>query len=99
MSNAYIYIMANKSNSTLYVGVTSDLIKRVYEHKNSFVESFTKKYNIKNLVYFEVFDSIEDAIAREKQLKNWKREWKIALIEKENADWIDLYTRLVEGGY
>jgi len=99
MKNAYIYIMTNKANATLYIGVTSDLIKRVYEHKNSFVDSFTKKYNTKKLVYFEVYDSIESAISREKQLKNWKREWKIELIEKENGEWKDLYEDLVEGGY
>lgn len=99
MQNSYIYIMTNKPNGTLYVGVTSDLIKRVYEHKNGFVEGFTKKYKTKKLAYFEVLDSIEDAIAREKQLKNWKREWKVALIEKENMEWKDLYDGLVEGGY
>ncbi len=97
--SAYIYIMTNKKDGTLYIGVTNDLIKRVYEHKESFVESFTKKYNLKSLVYFEVFDAIEEAIIKEKQLKNWKREWKIALIEKENRDWKDLHEGLVKNGY
>lgn len=67
----------------------------MYEHKNGFVDSFTKKYNLKNLVYFEIFDFIEDAIVREKQLKNWKRDWKVALIERENGGWEDLYNKLL----
>ena len=81
--SAYIYIMSNKKDGTLYIGVTSNLLKRVHEHKESFIDSFTKKYNLKYLVYFELFDDISKAIQREKQLKNWKREWKIELIEKE----------------
>ena len=96
--DSYIYIMTNKKDGTLYIGVTSNLIKRVYEHKNSFVDSFTKKYNLKSLVYYEIFESIEEAIKREKQLKNWKREWKIELIEKMNVEWVDLYDELVENG-
>ena len=97
--SAYIYMMTNKKDGTLYVGVANDLIRRIYEHKEASTESFTKKYNLKSLVYFEVFDAIEEAIKREKQLKNWKREWKMALIEKENEDWKDLYDGLVENGY
>jgi len=97
--SAYIYIMSNKKDGTLYNGVTSNLLKRVHEHKESFIDSFTKKYNIKNLVYFELFDDISEAIKKEKQLKNWKREWKIELIEKENPEWIDLYIDLVAGGF
>ncbi|MDD4757223.1 MAG: GIY-YIG nuclease family protein [Prolixibacteraceae bacterium] len=87
----YTYILASKPNGTLYVGVTKDLIKRVYEHKNDFVEGFTKKYSVHTLVYYEIFDDINNAIAREKTLKNYKRQWKINLIEKDNPDWKDLY--------
>jgi len=97
--SAYIYIMSNKKDGTLYIGVTSNLLKRVHEHKESFIDSFTKKYNLKYLVYFEFFDDISEAIKKEKQLKNWKREWKIELIEKENSEWVDLYIDLVTGGY
>ncbi len=87
----YTYILASKPNGTLYVGVTKDLIKRVYEHKNDFVEGFTKKYSVHTLVYYEIFDDINNAISREKTLKNYKRQWKINLIEKDNPDWKDLY--------
>ena len=93
--NAYIYIMTNKTNSTLYIGVTSGLIKRVYEHKNALVDGFTKRYNLKKLVFYEIYDDINNAIAREKQLKAWKREWKVELIESQNRDWSDLYDGLV----
>ena len=93
--NAYIYILASKKNGTLYIGVTSNLIKRVYEHKNSLYDGFTSNHNVKNLVCFEIFNDITDAITREKQLKSWKREWKIALIEKENYVWQDLYDSLL----
>ena len=96
--SAYIYIMTNKNNTTLYIGVTSNLIKRVYEHKNSFVDSFTKKYNLKKLVYYEVYDEIVEAITREKQLKNWKREWKINLVDSMNREWNELYDELVMNG-
>ena len=91
----YVYILASKKNGTLYIGVTSDLIKRVYEHKNELVESFTQKYAIHNLVYFEITESIESAIMREKQLKKWNRAWKINLIEKSNPGWNDLYLDLI----
>ncbi len=93
--NAYIYIMTNKTNSTLYIGVTSGLIKRVYEHKNALVDGFTKRYNLKKLVFYEIYDDINSAITREKQLKAWKREWKVELIESQNRDWNDLYDGLV----
>ena len=86
-----VYILSNRKGGTLYIGVTSDIVKRVYEHKNSFVDGFTKKYHIHKLVYFETHHSIEEAIKREKQLKKWIRAWKIDLIEKENPDWEDLY--------
>ncbi len=86
----YIYIMANKPNGVLYIGVTSNLENRIYQHKNNLIPGFTSKYNLKNIVYYEVFDDIREAISREKQLKNWRRQWKIALIEKENPGWRDL---------
>jgi putative endonuclease len=91
----FIYILTSKKNGTLYIGVTSDLIKRVYEHKNELVEGFTQKYAIHNLVYFEATESIESAIMREKQLKKWNRAWKINLIEKSNPVWKDLYPELI----
>lgn len=81
--------MTNNSK-TLYIGVTNDLARRVYEHKNKLIEGFTKKYNLTKLVYYEICNSIEDAIRREKQLKNWHRQWKINLIESINKDWEDL---------
>jgi putative endonuclease len=92
----YVYILANKKNGTLYVGVTSNLIKRVFEHKSDFVEGFTKKYQVHNLMYYEVTESVESAIAREKQIKKWHRDWKIRLIEKENPEWKDLYSEIVQ---
>ena len=93
--NSYVYIMTNKTNSTLYIGVTSDLVKRIYEHKNALVDGFTKKYNLKKLVFYEVHSDIMEAIKREKQLKAWKREWKVDLIENENRDWNDLYEIII----
>jgi putative endonuclease len=93
MKSGFVYIMANQNNGTLYVGVTSNLIKRVYEHRNSLVEGFTKKYGLKKLVYFEVFEDISSAIEREKQLKAGNRKKKIILIEANNASWSDLYSR------
>ncbi len=88
---SFIYIMTNKKDGTLYVGVTSDLVKRVYEHKNSLCDGFTKKYNLKSLVYYEIYDDITEAIKREKQLKKYRREWKVEMIEKMNIEWEDLY--------
>lgn len=82
--------MANQRNGTLYVGVTNDLIRRVYEHKNSLVEGFTKKYNVKILVHYETTDTAEGALSREKCLKRWNRKWKLNLIESENPQWNDL---------
>ena len=79
----------------LYIGVTSDLIKRVYEHKNDMVDGFTHKYHIHSLVYFEITEDVNSAISREKQLKKWNRAWKIALIEKNNPEWRDLYYDLL----
>ena len=95
MKQSYIYIMSNKLNGTLYVGVTSDIIKRVYEHKNNLVDGFTKKYNLKTLVYYEIYDDITDAITREKQLKAGSRAKKIELIKKMNPEWNDLYESLI----
>ena len=87
----YVYILVSKRNGTLYIGVTSNLVKRVYEHKNNIIEGFTKKYNIQKLVYYEITNDIESAIRREKQLKKWNRKWKINLIENSNPEWRDLY--------
>jgi len=89
-----IYILASKRNGTLYIGVTSDLAKRVWEHKNHFVEGFTKKHGVDKLVYYETHETAQSAIAREKKLKKWNRAWKIRLIEKNNPDWHDLYAKL-----
>ncbi len=91
----YIYIMASKRHGTLYVGVTSDLIRRIFEHKDGLIDGFTKKYSIKTLVYVEMFDDIRDAIAREKAVKAWKREWKINAIEAENPLWRDITSDLI----
>jgi len=91
---SYVYIMASKKNGTLYIGVTADLKKRVYKHKNKLVQGFTNKYNINKLVYYEIFDNIQEAITREKILKKWNRQWKIELIEKQNSKWEDLYFSL-----
>jgi len=86
----YVYILTNKSNNVLYIGVTNDLIRRIFEHKNKLVEGFAKKYNLRKLVYYEATDDIESAINREKQLKNWHRDWKINLVDQFNPDWKDL---------
>jgi putative endonuclease len=94
MNQYFVYILASKKNGTLYLGVTNNLLKRIYEHKNNLVEGFTKKYNVHSLVYYEAYSDIYDAIAREKRIKKWKRCWKIELIEKFNPKWEDLYYRL-----
>ena len=91
----WVYLMASQKNGTLYAGVTNNLVRRVFEHKSDFVEGFTRQYGVHTLVWFESTESIEAAIQREKQLKNWKREWKVALIEKENPNWHDLYEGLL----
>ncbi|ACV27616.1 GIY-YIG nuclease family protein [Kangiella koreensis] len=93
-NNYYVYIMTTKRNGALYVGVTSDLIKRVWQHKNNVVESFTQKYRVHQLVYYEQCDSIETALNREKRLKEWKRQWKVDLIESKNPYWNDLYPKI-----
>ena len=90
----YTYILASERRGTLYVGATSDLPGRVWQHKNDVVDGFTRTYGVHHLGYYEAFDDIEQAIAREKQFKNWKRDWKVELIEDKNPDWIDLYPSL-----
>jgi len=89
--SAFVYFMSNNYNNVLYVGVTNDLVRRVAEHKAKVNKGFTYKYNVDKLVYFESIHSINDAIEREKQIKNWKREWKNELVNKENPDWKDLF--------
>ena len=95
MKTGYVYIMASKQNGTLYIGVTSNLASRIWQHKEGAVEGFTKKYNVKLLVWYEQHDSIEEAIQREKQLKRWNRAWKLQLIEKMNPVWQDLYESIL----
>ena len=90
-----VYILASKRQGTLYIGVTSDLIKRIGQHKSSEIAGFTQKYNVKMLVYYEQHPNAESAIHREKRLKEWKRAWKLALIEKHNPSWQDLYEDIV----
>jgi putative endonuclease len=90
----FVYILASKQNGTLYTGVTSDLIKRVYQHKNGLIDGFTKKYSVHDLVYFETTDDVKTALQREKQIKKWNRQWKIEMIERKNKDWRDLYPKL-----
>jgi putative endonuclease len=90
----YVYLLASKPYGTLYVGVTSDLARRVWEHKNKAVTGFTARYCVDNLVWFEAYDSAEPAIRREKQIKEWKRDWKISLIERDNPHWIDRFSAL-----
>jgi putative endonuclease len=93
----YVYILANHIGGTLYIGVTNDLVRRVYEHRLGAAESFTKRHEVNRLVYFECFDDIDQAIHREKRLKKWTRAWKISLVEKDNPDWIDLYPEIAGG--
>ncbi|MBU0651078.1 GIY-YIG nuclease family protein [bacterium] len=95
--NYYVYILASKKNGTLYVGITSDLIKRVWQHKYKEIEGFTSQYNIDKLVYYEIFDDPENAINREKRIKKYKRIWKMNLIEANNPHWNDLYNDLLSG--
>ena len=93
----YVYIPASRIGGTLYIGVTNDLVRRVAEHKSKIAESFTKRYDVVRLVYFETFDGIEQAIHREKRLKKWTRAWKVQLIEGENPNWDDLYPSIAGG--
>jgi putative endonuclease len=87
----YVYLLASKKHGTLYLGVTNDLVRRVYEHRTKAVEGFTKRYAVDKLVWFEIHDNVEAAITREKELKKWRRDWKIRLIEEQNPEWTDLY--------
>ena len=91
----YVYLLASKRYGTLYTGVTSDLAKRIYEHKECLVQGFTKKYNVHQLVYYEVHSDIYEAITREKQIKKWNRQWKINLIEQDNPQWLNLANGLL----
>jgi putative endonuclease len=95
MTAGWVYIMTNKPYGTLYIGVTSDLCRRAWEHREGEVEGFTKRYGLRRLIYVERFDDVSDAIQRETQLKWWRRLWKIELISKSNPDWLDLYETLI----
>ena len=95
MASYYVYIMASRRNGTLYVGVTNNLIRRVYQHRTGAVEGFTKKHDVKRLVYFEETSDVRSALQREKNIKHWSRAWKLALIEEANPDWEDLYDKLL----
>ena len=95
MKTYYIYILASERNGTLYIGVTNNLIRRIYEHKNDLIEGFTNKYNVHKLVYYEQVNDVYSAMQREKRLKKWKRKWKLGLIESVNPDWNDLYEELI----
>jgi len=95
MAGGYVYILASAPNGTLYVGVTSDLVRRIYEHRNGLVPGFTKRYSIKRLVYFEQYEDIQTAIQREKNIKHWSRAWKVGLILAGNPEWNDLYDTII----
>jgi len=95
MNNYYIYVLASKRNGTVYIGVTNDLQKRIWEHKNKIIKGFTEKYLVDKLVYYEATPDINSAIQREKQLKSWNRKWKLELIEQENPCWKDLYPDII----
>jgi len=96
MKNYYVYILASQRNGTLYIGVTSNLIKRIQEHKINITKGFTEKYKVHNLVYYEQTEDVSSALAREKALKKWNRDWKIKLIEKDNPNWKDLYFDIIQ---
>ena len=96
MKQYCVYILTNINNTVFYIGVTSNLPNRIYQHKNKLVDGFTKKYNLKKLVHFEQTEDIDSALRREKQLKNWKRQWKIELINKNNPEWKDLYDQIAQ---
>jgi len=91
----YVYLLASRREGTLYLGVTRDLLRRTYQHKEKLLPGFTSRYDVGRLVWFEVYDDPTTAIEREKQIKKWRRDWKIALIEKENPEWRDLYPEIV----
>ena len=90
----YVYILASRKHGTLYIGVTNDLVRRIHEHKTDAVPGFTSRYGVHLLVWFERYDDVLSAIAREKEIKKWHREWKISLIEQSNPEWVDLYPRI-----
>ena len=96
MKTYCVYMLCSRQNGTLYVGVTSDLMKRIYEHKNNLVEGFTKKYHVHRLVWYETHETPDTAIEREKQIKKWERAWKLRLVEEHNPGWKDLYNDLLE---
>jgi putative endonuclease len=96
MKDYFVYILASKIGGTLYIGVTNDLVRRVYGHRQKLAEGFTKKYDVSNLVYYEAHSDIEAAITREKQLKKWNRAWKVRLIEETNPNWDDLYRSIAK---
>jgi len=96
MKTYYIYILTSKKNGTLYIGLTNNLVRRIFEHKSGLIKGFTKKYSVNKLVYFENYSDINAAILREKRLKKWKRQWKIEMIQKENPEWEDLYEDLTK---
>lgn len=94
MKQPCVYLLASQRNGTLYTGVTSDIVKRIWEHKNDAVEGFTKRYGVHTLVWYEAHETMESAITREKTIKGWKRKWKLELIEQDNPQWADLYNSL-----
>jgi len=96
MAGGYVYILTNRPNGILYVGVTNDLVRRVFEHRSGFIDGFTKRYGLKRLVYFEIFDDIRDAIQREHNIKHWSRAWKVRTIVAANPDWGDLYPTIAQ---
>jgi len=95
MNQYYVYIMASKRNGTLYIGVTNDLARRVYEHKNNLIPGFTSIHNVYCLVYYEAFGDVNEALLREKRIKKWNRQWKINLIVKVNPEWNDLFNMII----
>ncbi|MEO0883913.1 MAG: GIY-YIG nuclease family protein [Pseudomonadota bacterium] len=90
----YVYILASQRNGTLYTGITNDLVRRAWEHRNGCIRGFTSKYTVRRLVWFEVFRDVNEAIAKEKRVKRWRRRWKLDLIETDNPDWKDLYYKI-----
>jgi len=96
MARGYIYIMTNRRDGTLYVGVTSNLVRRCYEHRNGLLDGFTKKYGLKQIIYFEQHDTMRFAIQREKTIKHWPRAWKVRLIHGQNPEWCDLFDTIAQ---
>jgi putative endonuclease len=95
MAGGYLYMLASAPNGILYVGVTNDLVRRIYEHRNGLIAGFTKRYSVKRLVYFERYEVIQAAIQREHNIKHWSRKWKVRLILAENPEWNDLYDKII----